>query len=239
MKKRISIIILLSLICIAFIFNREIFFKLQQTQIQIMKEFTISLKKHDSFYWTLLIFSYGLIHSLGPGHGKTFLLTMSIKHTKPVLILYSALIAYIQGLISFTIVYVIFGQNKAFDTVYIKYIDGIGKHLYGITLILLALINMVSELTEKHVKEKYFIIGVFFPCSGILSLLLALIILGHKEYLLPATFIMSTGIFFTLALFSLFIDKIKYSNNLKIKTDKIICLYYIVLLVIGIYVLVR
>ena len=239
MKRKFTVLIIIIGIIVLFLFNRELFFKLQQIQLKIMRQFVFSVKKNDVIYWSLLIFSYGVIHSIGPGHGKTYLLTLHLKHKKPTLILYSAFIAYTQALISFVIIYVIFGQNKAFNALQVKYLDEFGKHLYGITLILLALFNMVNEFTERKIKDKFFVVGVFFPCSGVLSLLLTITVLGHREYLFPSTIIMSTGMFCTLAVFSMIIDKINFKINHENRVNKIIFSYYILLLLIGIYVLVR
>lgn len=239
MRRKLTILLIILGAVTLFLFNREIFFKLQQLQLKIMRQFVFSMKNHDTIYWALLIFSYGLIHSIGPGHGKTFLLTMNIRHKKPMLILYSAFIAYTQALVSFIIIYVIFGQNKSFDAFQVKYLDGISKHLYGITLVLLAIFNMVNEFTERKLKDRFFIIGVFFPCSGVLSLLLAITVLGRREYLLPGTLIMSTGMFCTLAIFSMLIDKIHFNTQSKKGVNKVVFSYYILLLLIGIYVIIR
>lgn len=227
------------MVIILFLFNRQLFFSLQQFQLKIMKQLVFSIKKNDMFFWSLLIFTYGLIHSIGPGHGKTFLLTMNMKHKKMTLIFYSALIAYTQGLISFIIIYILFAQSKTFNAIYMKYLDNLGKQLYGFTLILLAVFNIINEFTERKIKDKFFIIGVFFPCSGVLSLLLALTVLGHKEFLLPGALIMSTGMFSTLALFSLAIDKFHINKDYTFNVNKIILSYYIIILFIGIYVISR
>ena len=136
------------MVIILFLFNRQLFFSLQQFQLKIMKQLVFSIKKNDIFFWSLLIFTYGLIHSIGPGHGKTFLLTMNMKHKKTTLIFYSALIAYTQGIISFIIIYIIFGQSKTFNAIYMKYLDDFGKHVYGFTLVLLAIFNILNELCQ-------------------------------------------------------------------------------------------
>lgn len=239
MKKKFTFLLLMIMVIILFLFNRQLFFSLQQFQLKIMKQLVFSIKKNDIFFWSLLIFTYGLIHSIGPGHGKTFLLTMNMKHKKTTLIFYSALIAYTQGIISFIIIYIIFGQSKTFNAIYMKYLDDFGKHVYGFILVLLAIFNILNEFTERKIKDKFFILGVFFPCSGVLSLLLALTILGHQEYLLPGAFIMSTGMFCTLSLFSLTIDKIQIKKEHEKKINKILFSYYICILLVGIYVISR
>ena len=239
MKRKSTFFLLIISLVLIFIFNRQLFFILQQFQLKIMKQLVFSIKKHDIFFWSLLIFTYGLIHSIGPGHGKTFLLTMNMKHKKTTLIFYSALIAYSQGIISFMIIYLIWKQTKNFNVIYMKYLDDFGKHIYGITLVLIAIFNILNEFTERKIKDKIFVIGVFFPCSGVLSLLLALTILGHQEYLLPGALIMSTGMFCTLGLFSILIDKIQVDRKHEDKINKILFSYYICILLIGIYVISR
>lgn len=202
---------------------------IQRIQLKIMKNFIYSMRKKDLLFGSILIFFYGLIHSLGPGHGKMFLFGLNIKHKKSTLIFLSFLIAYIQGLISFFIIYIIF-KNELVMRSYTKYINNISQYLYGISLILLGVFNIINDFFEKNIKTRYSVFLLFIPCSGVLSVLTVVIILGYKKYLLFATLIMSTGIFTTLLIFSLVMDKISFS----FKYSKIVnYIFYFLFIVIG------
>lgn len=236
MKHKITIFLIALIIFLFFAFNKQLFIHFQQLQLTITKEFVFSVKK-QSYYWGIFIFLYGLLHSIGPGHGKIYLLTLSVNNKKPTLLLYSALIAYFQGIISYIIVYVLVRYSHIFNTLQIKYIDEFGKNVYGITLMILGLFNLVSELIEN--KTKFFVIGVFFPCSGLLSLLLALTMLGYQKYLLLCTFLMATGMFVTLATFSIFLDKFHFPLKENKKTKILSLGFYLFIFSIGFYVFIR
>lgn len=233
-KNKITIFLALLLVFLFFIFNSQIFFQFQKLQFIINKKLVFNLKNSSFLYWGILIFFYGLIHSIGPGHGKLYLLTLSMRHKKRVLILYSAIIAYFQAILSFTIVYVLIKYIGTFNMLHIKYLDDIGKNIYGITLMILGLLNIIGEFFET--KTKFFVFGVFFPCSGLLSLLLAITMLGYQKYLLISSFIMATGMFVTLSIFSIFIDKFKFTTEESKKSKLISFGFYLLVFLIGLYI---
>lgn len=236
MKHKITIFLIILIIFLLFAFNKQLFSHFQRLQLIITREFVFSVKK-QSYYWMIFIFLYGLFHSIGPGHGKIYLLTLGVENKKTTLLIYSAIIAYFQGIISYIIVYVLVKYSHTFNTLQLKYIDEFGKNIYGITLMILGVFNLVSEVIEN--KTKFFVVGVFFPCSGLLSLLLALTMLGYQKYLLLCTFLMSTGMFFTLATFSIFLDKFNFFSKENKKTKIFCSTFYLFIFSIGFYVFIR
>ena len=72
----------------------------QQVIVEKISELTEN--SNNKVIYTILFFTflYGIVHSLGPGHGKTLVLTYSVKEKLnfPKLLLVSALIAYLQAL---------------------------------------------------------------------------------------------------------------------------------------------
>ena len=77
-------------------------------QVIVEKISELIEKENNKVVYTILFFTflYGVVHSLGPGHGKTLVLTYSVKEKLnfPKLLLVSALIAYLQGLSAYLLV---------------------------------------------------------------------------------------------------------------------------------------
>ena len=77
-------------------------------QVIVEKISELTEKENNKVVYTILFFTflYGVVHSLGPGHGKTLVLTYSVKEKLnfPKLLLVSALIAYLQGLSAYLLV---------------------------------------------------------------------------------------------------------------------------------------
>lgn len=232
MKKKIFIIFLAALIIFIFVERYDFFYYINKVQARLLKVFVRSMKNKDLLYGGILVFSYGVIHSLGPGHGKIFLSAVSVKDKKR-LFFYSFLIAYIQGLISVLIIYFIF-KNKGVMQNYNRYLPHINQYFYSVALMLLAVINIMNLFAHKKIDEKIPLIGLFLPCPGVISILLATIILGYKKYIFFTALIMSTGIFTTLAVFSFLLTKIKVTY----KKDKFFTVaslsFYSLIFVIGV-----
>ena len=178
-----------------------------------MKNITYALKNKKVIYYIFFIFLYGMLHSLAPGHGKSYILNLSLKYSLLKLLIISALIAYGQGLVSYFVA-----------TFFIKSISQLQN----------------IDLISKNIENSKFIFGLFFPCSGILSVLLLGNMLNKNipfGYLILA---MSSGIFLTLSIFSFIIKNITFSFKLKKNKNYIkysnLSLNLIILL-LGIYML--
>lgn len=200
-KKAFAILIIL-IICIYF-YRNEIYKIIYLYNLKLMQEISQNIKSLKIKNLYIIIFIYGIIHSLTPGHGKVYLLNLSIKKSKLYLIFISGLIAYVQGIISYFLV-------KFFLTsfVQLKNIDFFSKNIYGVTLILLGLFNLYHNLKDDKIHTEKFLVGTFFPCSGLISVLLVGYIYKSDIKLIYLTLVMSSGIFFTLVIFSLICKKI-------------------------------
>lgn len=233
-NKKIYYLALILTFFLAIVFHKNIYLGLQKINLSIMKQIAISLRKKDIVYYLLFVFCYGFIHSFSPGHGKTYIFKLSLKYKTSKLIILSALIAYIQGVISYFIAIFFI---KAISQLQI--LDIATKNIYGITLILLSLFNLFLEDRIKFLQSSHFVIGIFFPCSGVLSVLL----LGHTlNRSLPffyLMFCMSTGVFIALSIFSIVVKQINISLNLKENYINYFNLVInILILFLGIYILI-
>lgn len=234
LKKFIYIFLLFILIFLCFTKRNEILIYFMNYQHKIMKDLIYNIKNENLLFAGILIYLYGIIHSLGPGHGKIFLLGLKSKKNKLNLIFYSYLIAYIQGLVSFIIIYFVFNDIFILHK-FLKNINNLSQSFYGIALIILGGFNIINEILEKHIRNEISIFGLFLPCSGVLSVLVSVVLLGYKKYLFFTTLIMSTGIFTTLLIFIFFINKIKI-KKINPKISQIIeNIFYILLIILGIY----
>ncbi len=237
MKRKIIIIFCLICIILFFYINikTHLFFNIQHVQLKLMKKFVKSIKQIDNYYWLIISFLYGMVHSMGPGHGKSFLIALSFTHKKRQLIFFSALIVYIQGIISYLIIILLF-NNRTINVLLIKKIDRITIFVYIFFLIFLSLYEIIHEFIHKKQKDKFFLAGAFFPCSGVLTLLIAVKVTGHAKYLFPAAVIMSTGMFVTLSIFSLFLDKVNNICFISVKKIKYCSLiFYGIIFLMGVY----
>ena len=237
MKNKIFQLSIFILLILSYIYHRELFITQQKLTLLLMKNITYALKNKKVIYYIFFIFLYGMLHSLAPGHGKSYILNLSLKYSLLKLLIISALIAYGQGLVSYFVATFFIKSISQLQN-----IDLISKNIYSITLILLASFNLINEFKNKHIENSKFIFGLFFPCSGILSVLLLGNMLNKNipfGYLILA---MSSGIFLTLSIFSFIIKNITFSFNLKKNKNYIkysnLSLNLIILL-LGMYMLLK
>ena len=231
MKNKKICYLILTLIII--VFHKNIYLYIQKINLYFMKQIVFSLKKQKIFYYLIFVFCYGLIHTFSPGHGKTYIFKLSLKNKLSKLIIISAIIAYVQGVISYFIA-IFFIKSIS----QLQFLDIATKNIYGITLILLSLFNLFLENKTKLIHNFHFIIGIFFPCSGVLSVLLLGHTLNKNISFFSLMLFMSTGIFIALSSFSVIVKNINLSLNLKEKYIKIFNLIInIFILIIGIYII--
>ena len=234
-KNSFLILLLLSLIFIIIYF--KLYLKLQDSQIKIIRNFLKSLKASNEYKWLWFSFCYGILHSIGPGHGKVFIMSLSLEYSKRFLLFYAAMISYIQGILSYILIKYIFPSIKTLNSLELKKIDKFSIIIYGSSLIFLVIYEILHKFLEKKRNTCFFLLGTFFPCSGVISILLVTKVLERNELLFSVAVAMSSGMFFTLGIFSFFIENLKeeylsYSKkNYKYLTISI----YIFLFFIGIY----
>src|SRR3712207_9496205 len=86
MKKKIMLGILILLIILGLWQFPNIYKTLMLEQKHFIKEMKLLIRERErGVFGTLLgmTFLYGLLHSLGPGHGKSFLVTYVLKTKRP------------------------------------------------------------------------------------------------------------------------------------------------------------
>ncbi len=237
MKNRVLQLSIFIILFILAIYHKELFITQQKLTLSLMKSITYTLKNQKSEYYLFFIFLYGMIHSLSPGHGKTYILNLSLRQTFLKLLGISAIIAYGQGIVSYLIATFFIKSISQ-----LQGIDLMTKNIYGITLILLAIFNLIGECKDKHIENSKFVFGVFFPCSGILSVLLLGNMLNKNLPFIYLVLSMSSGVFLTLSIFSFMVKNITLSFNIQRDKKYIKNLNLILSLIIlfwGIYMLLK
>lgn len=236
MKKN-NFLILLLLLLIFVIVYFKLYLKLQDSQIIVIKNFLKSLKNSKEYKWLWLSFCYGVLHSIGPGHGKVFLMGLSLDYNRKILIFYAAMISYIQGILSYILVKYIFPSIKMANSLELKKIDKFSIIIYGGSLIFLVAYEILHKFLEKKKNTYFFLLGTFFPCSGVISILLVTKVLERNELLFSVAVAMSSGMFFTLGIFSIFIGNVnkRYSVYKGKNYKYLIISVYTFLFFIGIY----
>lgn len=239
MKNKIVKILILILVILIVIYHRNnVFTAIQKYNLQLMKLVTKTLKKEQFTKYLFFVFCYGMVHSLSPGHGKTYLLNRSLTTKTLKLILISGLIAYGQGILSYLLV--IFWVKSINE---LQNLNSLSLNIYGITLIALAIFNTFSEVFHKEQKqqknkENYFLLGLFFPCSGVLSVLLLGYLINKNLSLITVMVVLSSGIFVSLSIFSIVIKNITLVFTDKKMNFKVIhILFNLFILIIGCYTL--
>lgn len=233
MKNRAINLSLFILLILIIYYHRELFLLQKSLNISIMKKIASYLKNQRMVYYLVFVFLYGMVHSLSPGHGKAYIFNLSLRYNFSKLLFFSGLIAYGQGIVSYLIALFIIKSLSQLQS-----IDILAKNIYGITLVALSLMNLISECRDKHADNSKFVIGVFFPCSGILSVLLLSKLLNKDIPFIYLVFIMSSGVFTSLSIFSFIITKLNLSFNVNKKCNQLFnFVISIIILIIGIYML--
>ena len=160
-------------------------------QVIVEKISELIEKENNKVVYTILFFTflYGVVHSLGPGHGKTLVLTYSVKEKLnfPKLLLVSALIAYLQGLSAYLLVKFIINLSDKASMLLFYDLDNRTRMIASILIILIGLYNIYSILRNKsceHCHETkvknilgFSIVLGLCPCPGVMTVLIFLVIL--------------------------------------------------------------
>lgn len=234
MKNQKNKYIILIILFILLYYYRDIYFILQKLNFLIMKNISSSLRNQSITWYLIFTFLYGLIHSLAPGHGKAYIINLSLKHHLSKLIGISAIIAYTQGIISYIFIKFFI---KALSE--LQFLDLITKNIYGITLILLSIFNIFFDKKDYKIKDSHFIIGLFFPCSGVLSVLLLGYTLNKNVPFIYLMLSMSSGVFISLSFLSFLVKKLNLTLNLKFNyIPSINIIINLLILILGIYIVI-
>lgn len=212
-----------------------IMYKIAVYQQEIVEKISELIEKDDSkIIYTMLFFTflYGIVHSFGPGHGKTLVLTYSVKEKLnfPKLILISFLIAYLQGLSAYILVKFIINLSDRASMMLFYDLDNRTRLIASILIILIGLYNIYSLLRNKCCEHQHetkvknilgfsIVLGLC-PCPGVMTVLLFLESFGLSKNLFLFTLSMSTGIFLVILFFGILANTFKKTlveeENLKL-----------------------
>ncbi|MCD8478217.1 MAG: hypothetical protein LRY68_10335 [Sulfurospirillum sp.] len=177
-------------------------------------------------YILLSAFVYGLVHALGPGHGKMVIASYFLVHGSKVRDALKA--AFLTSLVhtfsalSITAILYLFFQNAI-----MKHFERINANMYKISAIfimLLALFLLFETLkerkdttahpantTSKNLFKIAFSIGVV-PCPGVMSIVLFSMILGYYTLGVASAISMSIGMGITMSLAAIASTRIKNAS---------------------------
>lgn len=218
MKKKIMLGILILLIILGLWQFPNIYKTLMLEQKHFIKEMKLLIRERETgVFGTLLgmTFLYGSLHSLGPGHGKSFLVTyvLKTKISKWKLFLMTAMIAYLQAFLAYIFVHFVLDLASQSSMLRLYTMDQKTRLLSAIMIVLIALFDLILLFRKKEesVKECWIFAGIvgLCPCPGVMSILLFLNVLGYGAYSKMFVLSTATGIFCMLSLFALTAGKMK------------------------------
>lgn len=204
------------------------------TQQKINLIITDSFDKLDSgdssmFLYILLVsFLYGLIHALGPGHGKmviaSYFLVKGAKSKEAFKAGFlTSVIHTISALVITAILYLFF------ESTITSYFEQINMNMYKVSaifIISIALYLLYDTFKDRNVEEKEERVGNksllavsmsigIVPCPGVMSIVLFSIILGYINLGVLSAIAMSIGMGITISLAAILstqVKKTKYKN---------------------------
>ncbi len=169
----------------------------------------------------VLFFTYGAVHSLQPGHGKSMvsgaLLYQNKKMSK--IVFYSFIIAFFQTLSALIVVktFIILG-SQLLPRDALKGERSLQILSAGLILIIGLYVLLKAIVEKKHTpSSKATLISILIlsvvPCFGTINLLLFLEALKLSKYLIVGALSISLGMFITIAIVSSMGASIKFLNG--------------------------
>lgn len=168
-------------------------------------------------YGSLIIvgiaFVYGVVHAVGPGHGKAVVASYFLSHGKK---LYSAfkigyLVAVVHALSALIVTFVIYYLLEGiFSKTFNQSVDVMYK-VSGVMIVLVGIYLAYEVVRDWHKCEKQddtkskkpFIVALsigIVPCPGVMTVLLFSLLLGHLVTGVFAAIAMSVGMGLTISL---------------------------------------
>lgn len=201
-----------------------------QQQINfILTDYFDELESGDTTVYLIILaisFLYGLIHALGPGHGKMviasyFLAKDSNKLDALKAGFLTSLIHTISALLITGVLYISF-QNMLSH--YFKYINQNMYKVSAVFIIIIALFLLYEMIKDKNIKEDLqpinnkrllsisLSIGIV-PCPGVMTIVLYSMILGYIYLGILSAITMSIGMGLTISLAAIASSSIKNSDR--------------------------
>lgn len=176
-------------------------------------------------YILFIAFLYGLIHALGPGHGKMVIASYFLTRGAKVQDAIKAgfLTSIIHTISALIITGVLF---YFFQTSLTHYFQQINTNMYKVSAIFILIIasyllydtikdrNEKEELpksTNKSLLSVSFSIGIV-PCPGVMTIVLFAILMGYFTLGIMSAIAMSIGMGITISLAAVMVTKIKESG---------------------------
>ena len=179
-------------------------------------------------YILAVAFIYGLVHALGPGHGKmviaSYFLVKGAKTKEAIKAGFLTSLIHTLSALSITAILFIFFQNSI--TGYFQDINANMYKVSAIFIILIALYLLYETIKDRNIKEQEvkqsevkdrnifsiaFSIGIV-PCPGVMTIVLFSMILGYYYLGVASAIMMSIGMGITISLAAILTTKVKNSK---------------------------
>ena len=204
----------------------------QEINLTITDYFDLLETGNTQVYFSILAISflYGLIHAMGPGHGKMVIASYFLANDLKVSASFKAgfltsVIHTLSALLITGTLYVFF-QNTISG-----YFQTINAHMYkisGIFILILACYLVYDMIQDKNIKEELepltkknlwsvaFSIGIV-PCPGVMTIVLYSMILGYLGLGVLSAIMMSIGMGITISTAAIVASSIKHSKYVQYK----------------------
>jgi ABC-type nickel/cobalt efflux system permease component RcnA len=179
-------------------------------------------------YILAVAFIYGLVHALGPGHGKmviaSYFLIKGAKTKEALKAGFLTSIIHTISALSVTMVLFSFFQNSI-----TQYFQEINTSMYKVSaafIILIALYLLYETIKDRNIKEQKvkedkikdknifsiaFSIGIV-PCPGVMTIVLFSMILGYYYLGVLSAVMMSIGMGITISFAAILSTRVKNSK---------------------------
>lgn len=199
-------------------------------------------------YILAVSFIYGLVHALGPGHGKMVIASYFLVKGAKIKEAFKAgfLTSLIHTISALTITFTLY---IFFENTITKYFSQISMNMYKVSavfIILIALFLLYETYKDRNEEEKIQRVGNksllavtmsigIVPCPGVMSIVLFSLILGYINLGILSAVFMSIGMGITISLAAIISTQIKNSKskNLQLILNKISYIGVGVLLFMG------
>jgi len=204
-------------------------------------------------YILAVAFIYGLVHALGPGHGKMVIASYFLAKEAKVKEAFKAgfltsVIHTISALAITGVLYVFFQRAVT------KHFQEINANMYKVSavfIILIALYLLYEVIQDRNEEEKLqtlksknllavsFSIGIV-PCPGVMTIVLFSMILGYISLGVLSAIAMSIGMGLTISLAAIVATQVKNerTKNYRVLMNLLTYGAIILLLILGIFLLV-